>query len=125
MKKIILFLISLAVLSGCNNKSDNAHDVQKSQQITIDSIKAVNIKQKTIDSMKERNRIHVERTPQNSAITTTPVTPVTTTSTTTKKKKGWSNTAKGAVIGAGVGAVTGAIIDKKHPGQGAVIGGAI
>lgn len=40
----------------------------------------------------------------------------------TPKRKGWSSTATGAVIGAGVGAVTGAIVDKKK-GRGAVIGG--
>jgi hypothetical protein len=40
-----------------------------------------------------------------------------------QKRKGWSSTAKGAVIGAGVGAVTGAVIDKKHHGEGAIIGG--
>ena len=39
-----------------------------------------------------------------------------------KKKKGWSNTAKGAVIGAGVGGVAGAVINKKDPAKGAVIG---
>ena len=41
-----------------------------------------------------------------------------------EKKKGWSNTAKGAVIGAGVGAATGAIVSKKK-GQGAIIGGLV
>lgn len=38
-------------------------------------------------------------------------------------KKGWSAKAKGAVIGAGVGAVGGAIINKRNRGAGAVIGG--
>ena len=38
-----------------------------------------------------------------------------------QKKKGWSHTAKGAVVGAGTGAVTGAIINKKR-GQGAIVG---
>lgn len=47
-----------------------------------------------------------------------------TTSTTTTKKTGWSKAAKGTVIGAGAGAVTGAIISKKK-GKGAVIGGLI
>lgn len=42
-----------------------------------------------------------------------------------QKKKGWSNTAKGAVIGAGVGAIGGAIISKDHRVKGAVIGGLI
>lgn len=41
---------------------------------------------------------------------------------TTTKRKGWSSTATGAAIGAGVGAVSGAMIDDKK-GRGAVIGG--
>ncbi|MGZ3845434.1 MAG: YMGG-like glycine zipper-containing protein [Flavisolibacter sp.] len=41
------------------------------------------------------------------------------------QKKGWSKTAKGAVIGGVVGAGTGAVIDKKHRGAGAVIGGVL
>jgi hypothetical protein len=40
----------------------------------------------------------------------------------TTKKKGWSNAAKGTVIGAGSGAVLGAIVSKKK-GKGAIIGG--
>ncbi len=40
------------------------------------------------------------------------------------KKKGWSKAAKGAVIGAGAGAVAGAVISKKK-GTGAIIGGII
>lgn len=40
------------------------------------------------------------------------------------KKKGWSSAAKGAVIGAGAGAVTGILIDKKD-GRGAAIGGVL
>ncbi len=41
-----------------------------------------------------------------------------------EEKKGWSNAAKGAVIGAGAGAIGGAIISKKK-GTGAVIGGVL
>ena len=41
------------------------------------------------------------------------------------QKKGWSKTAKGAVIGGVVGAGTGAVISKKHKGAGAVIGGVV
>lgn len=47
------------------------------------------------------------------------------TATEEKKKKGVSNTVKGAVIGAGAGAVGGAIINKKNPGKGAIIGGVV
>ncbi len=41
-----------------------------------------------------------------------------------EEKKGWSNAAKGAVIGGGAGAIGGAIISKKK-GKGAVIGGVL
>jgi hypothetical protein len=44
---------------------------------------------------------------------------------TTQAKKGWSKTAKGAVIGGVVGAGAGAIINKKNRGAGAVIGGVV
>ncbi|RBQ03208.1 YMGG-like glycine zipper-containing protein [Pedobacter miscanthi] len=42
----------------------------------------------------------------------------------TAKKKGWSDAAKGAVIGGVGGAVGGALIDKKK-GRGAIIGGLV
>src|SRR5678815_5112027 len=45
--------------------------------------------------------------------------------TTTTKKKGWSKAAKATAIGAGTGAVLGAVINKKNRAIGAVIGGVI
>ena len=42
----------------------------------------------------------------------------------TAKKKGWSDAAKGSVIGGAAGAVGGALIDKKK-GRGAIIGGLV
>src|SRR5260221_13344311 len=121
MKKIMLFIIIAALLTACASKSNKTEDLQMVRQMTIDSVNAANVKQQTIDSMNRVNGKHVEKSTQNS----TPTTTTTTTTTTTKKKKGWSSTAKGAVIGAGVGAIAGAVIDKKHPGQGAVIGGVL
>ena len=50
--------------------------------------------------------------------------PVATTTTQTEKKKGWSSAAKGAAIGAGAGAIGGAIIAKKK-GLGAIVGGVV
>jgi YmgG-like glycine-zipper protein len=44
---------------------------------------------------------------------------------TTTKKKGWSKAAKGTAIGAGAGAVLGAVINKKNRVAGAVIGGVL
>lgn len=46
------------------------------------------------------------------------------TNTQPAQKKGWSSAAKGAAIGAGAGAVTGILVDKKDA-RGAIIGGVV
>ena len=46
-------------------------------------------------------------------------------SNTAKARKGWSKTAKGAVIGGVAGAGTGAVVNKKNRVAGAVVGGAV
>ena len=46
------------------------------------------------------------------------------TRTVVKHKKGWSHRKKYAVVGAGAGAVTGALVSKNHV-SGAVVGGAV
>lgn len=60
----------------------------------------------------------------NTEVAADPTQTSNTEATTTQKKK-FSSAAKGAVIGAGSGAVLGAIISKKNRGLGAVIGAAI
>lgn len=42
-----------------------------------------------------------------------------------QQKKGWSAKAKGGVIGAGAGAVAGALIHKRSPALGAAVGGVL
>ena len=44
--------------------------------------------------------------------------------TTTVRRKGWSKAAKGTVIGAGTGAIAGAILSR-NKGKGAIIGGVV
>ena len=111
MKKLIIIFASATVLISCKNTDSAGQIVDNTHQATIDSMKIVADKQHIIDSMKLENQkvkpIVVQQT--------------TTTQTTTTRKK-WSGAAKGAVIGAGVGAVTGAIVSKKK-GEGAIIGG--
>ena len=41
------------------------------------------------------------------------------------KKKGWSHKAKGVAVGAGTGAITGALINKNNRGVGAIVGGLV
>lgn len=57
--------------------------------------------------------------------TSTSTTSTNNSSSGTTQKKGWSKTAKGAVIGGVVGATTGAVVNKKNRAAGAVIGGVI
>ena len=110
MKKVLIFAV-LASLASCR---DQAAEMEVAKQNTIDSIQIVQEKQRVIDSMQaltvtkvEKEVIYVNNN------TTQPV---------VQKRKGMSNTAKGALIGAGVGAATGAVVSKKK-GTGAVIGG--
>ena len=124
MKQLILTLATTVVLFACNNKPDPAVAAQERQAV-IDSITAVNtVKQRTIDSMnaikkEQRQTASTTQTSEqggggggeSTAATTTPA-----------KKKGLSHTAKGAIVGAGTGAITGAIVNKNDRVKGAAIG---
>ena len=115
MKSLSIILLVIAFAS-CQKTQNEA--VNKARQTTIDSMQTEISKQKVIDSMKlEIAKIEESKErPQNVTVVNQPATVA------PAKKKGWSGAAKGAVIGAGAGAVTGALISKKK-GQGAIIGG--
>lgn len=108
----------ITVMVSCKNTDQKGQIADEARQATIDSMQAVAEKQRIIDSMnvvhqeelreKERQQVVVVRDQQAA-----PAEP---------QRKKWSGAAKGAVIGAGVGAVTGAIVSKKK-GEGAIIGG--
>lgn len=118
MKNACVLLFSLLFIS-C--QFQNKEEIEKAKQASIDSMKTAIEQQRVVDSMKtELARVNEEKEVlQNSK---TNVVNTTTTTQAASKKKGWSNAAKGAVIGAGVGAATGAIVSKKK-GTGAIIGG--
>lgn len=113
--KYIYVLIASVVLVSCQ-KTDKAAVIDD-KQVVIDSMKMEMVKQKVIDSMK----VEMAKQEQQQATSTKEVVVVNQAAPAPAKKK-WSSTAKGAVIGAGVGAATGAIISKKK-GTGAIIGG--
>lgn len=117
-----LMFASTLMLMSCRNAEKEAQIAEEARQATIDSLKAVEAekeaelaKQRTIDSMKA---VAAQQQAQQKTVVIRE-----SNGTTTTQRKGWSGAAKGAVIGAGVGAVTGAVIDKEKPGRGAVIGG--
>ena len=123
MKTVYILLVALSIVS-CQNQL-NA-DMKKAKQASIDSMKVAIEQQRVMDSMKtEMAKIKEEQRVESQKVVVVHQQAAngnTATTTTTTKKKGWSATAKGAVIGAGVGAATGAIVSKKK-GEGAIIGG--
>jgi hypothetical protein len=152
MKRIIAILaIATVVGTSCNTSADKERDAAlRAQQYTIDSIKSEMARKYIIDSMNAVAAVKAEEkaaatrstarrsstvrrssaqgytgysnngsTVYQPATSTQPIneTPAET------KKKGWSAKAKGAVIGAGAGAITGAAVSKDQKGKGAIIGG--
>jgi hypothetical protein len=137
MKKILMIITIAFVFAGCNSgKSDletnkilltdtsGIHNGSASSD-TSTAVKtgarpaAVT---KTTHTEKSGTTTSTSGNSGNAASTNNGTTTTTTTSTT--QKKGWSNRAKGAVIGGAAGAVGGAIVSK-HKGTGAVIGGVV
>ncbi|MEO5591405.1 MAG: hypothetical protein ABIR15_20810 [Chitinophagaceae bacterium] len=116
MKHLFLLIMITSVLGACNSGAEKAAEVQK--QKTIDSLNTALAKQKVIDSMKLVEQKIVKKNTQVQESSGD----MTTTSSQPAKKKGWSHTAKGAVVGAGAGAITGAIINHNDRAKGAVIG---
>ncbi len=115
--------------------ADSMNTVNAVKKQVIDSINTINtVKQHVIDSMNGRRTAAAPgaagapaptATTQPAANNAAPAaSEAPAPASTVKKKKGWSNTAKGAVIGAGAGALTGALVSKKK-GKGAIIGGLI
>lgn len=119
MKQLLIILTTSIVLFSCKNNADTQAEIERAKKATIDSINAINVaRQQAVDSMKAvkaatRQSVVNERTTvYNSAGQATEP----------AKKKGWSATAKGAVIGAGTGAAAGAIINHKDRVKGAAVG---
>lgn len=120
MKALYVALAALVIFS-CKNTNDEARVYEDAKQEAIDSMKMEIAKQRIVDSMKleaqkEQDRIAKEQAKREVIVVNqaAPAAPA--------EKKKWSSAAKGAVIGAGVGAATGAIVSKKK-GEGAIIGG--
>jgi hypothetical protein len=114
MKKISLGLAFLTILASCSNSK--SEDQLQSKQFTIDSLNSV-AAEKEIQRTKI---IEKQTTVIYQPVAATPaVAPAV-----TPKKKGWSNVAKGAVIGGVVGAGTGVAVSNNKV-KGGIIGGVV
>ncbi|MGC4040003.1 MAG: glycine zipper family protein [Flavobacterium sp.] len=119
MKTLVMILAAVGVmsLSSCKNTDKQGLVEDNVRQATIDSMNAVAEKQRIIDSMKIESDKAL-KAKEKEVIVVNQQAPA----AAAPQRKKWSGAAKGAVIGAGVGAVTGAIVSKKK-GEGAIIGG--
>ncbi len=143
MRKVFLFIAAAGLMASCNNSSQST-----AQQEQLDSMKNAMAKQQTIDSMNSvnatqpagatnvaqpvssgaytRHESHIQRSEGGGTTTTTTETSSSNVNAgaAPRKRKGMSPVATGAIIGAGAGAITGALVDK-NKGAGALIGGVL
>lgn len=122
MKSIVLIFSAVCFLFACDSGSKSESEALRAKQATIDSMQNVLAKKAVVDSMnavmadrEEKLKAQNEENDKQS-VANNNVAPVA-----AQKKKGWSHTAKGAVVGAGTGAVTGALVNKKRA-EGAIVG---
>jgi hypothetical protein len=140
---LIVFVIAL-IFMACKSKTDTNKDIVGTDTSYYKNNMLADTAQVEALAPGTTKRIVETRNPDGSSTTVTTVTnnkPTsatrtstvrtgsvassgTGTTTTTTTKKGWSNRAKGAVIGGVGGAVVGAAVSKKK-GKGAIIGGAV
>lgn len=140
MNKIIaLCLITGIGFTACNNNSAKEEALVKAaalkqvkDSLALDSFRKAEIAEKErveqetkatheVQNIGNANYSEPEQEGQYYETSEPSATPV----ATGTQKKGWSDAAKGTAIGAGAGAVMGAIIDKDKRVRGAAIGAAI
>ena len=121
--RITLFLLSATLLAGaCNNKpSSTGSATDKTDNASVAVKSKIRETSKPDDATQAAEQKKSDATSAASANSTTMSSE---SDNTAKAKKGWSKTAKGAVIGGVVGAGTGAVVNKKNRAVGAVVGGA-
>lgn len=142
MKKILVVIALSSVMFACNNKAKEEAALKQQQAEKQLAIKAVKDSLR-LDSFKKAEvaKVEQEKEAKHQAELAAARRASSSRSRSyassgggsssayggtqpTAKKKGWSDAAKGAVIGGAAGAVGGALIDKKK-GRGAIIGGLV
>ncbi len=132
MKHTLLIFVSAVLLSACtNNAKEDAAIKQQAIAAVKDSLKLDSFKRAEVKKQEDQKvaaRVNEEKRmlllSERNEAASAPAPRQYSEQTVPAKKKGWSAAAKGAVIGAGAGALGGVLIDKKD-GRGAIIGGVV
>ena len=137
MKSIFCIASAVILLTACNSKAPETTTVPIAPVASSDSLfvnelaDSAKVQQQAAAASTEEKTTTKKSTTSNTGTSSSGTGNSNTastgngTTTTTTAKKGWSKTAKGAVIGGVVGAGTGAVINKKNRGVGAVVGGVL
>jgi hypothetical protein len=140
MKKILPALGIVAVFAACNTGNSAAEQelaILKAKQATIDSMNIVVAEKEAIADQKAISYVAAVKKSSSAARRTSSARKMSsyasysepavlpTATPAPAQKKGWSNKAKGAVIGGVIGAGAGAVISKDKKVQGAIIGGVL
>jgi uncharacterized membrane protein len=122
MKKLLVMFGIAASLFSCKDKSTDGTKVLSASN---DAEYAEFVKwREAKEKVAETNQPEAANNTVRTVVVKEPVSaPVAAAAPAAPRKKGWSKAAKGTVIGAGTGAVAGAIINKRNRGVGAVVGG--
>lgn len=129
MKQILTGLAIVTAMAACNNNNTNKEaEIQQAKQYTIDSMKnaaALQEAEAKANAASKRSYSSASRNTTTYRSYSEPGSLPTTSTRDAHDRPGWSNKAKGAVVGGVVGAVTGAAVSKDKKAKGAVIGGVI
>ncbi|WP_316803525.1 YMGG-like glycine zipper-containing protein [Pedobacter nototheniae] len=141
MKKILAVIALSSVMFACNNKAKEEAAVKQQQvekqaavkavkdSLRLDSFKKADVAKQEL-AAKEKHDAELAAARRSAVRSSGSGSGSGTSSSSyggtqpTAKKKGWSDAAKGTLIGGAAGAVGGALIDKKK-GRGAIIGGVV
>ena len=115
------------MMAACNDSPKPAETtmVLKSDSTFVVQPELPVVKEEPATTVRPVEKTVTAKKTTASKSTTTTSTSTSESSNTATTKKGWSKTAKGAVIGGVIGAGTGAIVNKKNRAAGAVIGGVL
>jgi hypothetical protein len=128
--KILVIVCMASAFEACN--SDAKMQAYKNSKRIQDSLKLDSFKRAEVANKERAEELEREKAEiRNNARSSSRVSSSSSQSygyveqqPAVQQKKGMSSAAKGAIIGAGAGAVTGILVDKKD-GRGAVIGGVV
>lgn len=126
MKKILAGLAIVTSIAACNSNTKKEAEIQQAKQYTIDSMRNAAVLQDAEAKHTASSRTNYTGSSNRKTVVYRSYSePATLPTTTTTQRRGWSNKAKGAVVGGVVGAVTGAAVSKNEKGKGAIIGGVV